>query len=260
MKSLEKYYKAKERFGTSLCIGIDPDYEKIPSIFPKNAKGIGEFSRVIIDITKDIATAYKINFAFFEYFGSAGLNAIEEILIHVPSETFTIADAKRGDIGNSSKFYAKSIFEHFNFDSITVNPLMGRDSIAPFFEFTDKLVFLLGITSNSGANDFLKTRSDNKLLFENIFTKTKEWFSDENLGFVTGATQIEEFSKARILAPNNLFLIPGVGAQGGDLELLKKQKLDPCLINVSRDILFASNKIDFAEKARVKALDYSKLF
>lgn len=260
MKSIEKYFLAKERFGTSLCIGIDPDYEKIPSIFPKNAKGIGEFSRVIIDITKDIATAYKINFAFFEYFGSAGLNAIEEILIHIPSESFTIADAKRGDIGNSSKFYAKSIFEHFKFDSITVNPLMGKDSIAPFFEFAEKLVFLLGITSNTGANDFLKTKSGDKLLFENIFSKTREWFSDENLGFVTGATQIDEFKRARELAPNNLFLIPGVGAQGGDIQELKKQKLEPCLINVSRDILFASNKIDFAEKARIKALEYAKLF
>lgn len=260
MKTIEKYYNCKERFKTSLCIGIDPDYEKIPAIFPKNAKGIAEFARIIIDSTRDIAAAYKVNFAFFEIFGSAGMNAIEEFVTYIPSQTFTIADAKRGDIGNTSKFYARSVFEHFNFDSITVNPLMGRDSIAPFFEFKDKLIFLLGITSNSGANDFLKTKSDDKFLFENIFTKTREWFSDENLGFVTGATQIEEFKRARELAPDNLFLIPGVGAQGGDIQELKKQKLEPCLINVSRDILFASNKIDFAEKARAKALEYAKLF
>jgi len=260
MKSIEKYYLAKERFGTSLCIGIDPDIEKIPHIFPKNAKGLSEFSRVIIDITKDIATAYKINFAFFEIFGADGLKAIEEILTHIPEQTFTIADAKRGDIGNTSKFYARSIFEHFNFDSITVNPLMGKDSIEPFFSFTNKLVFLLGITSNSGANDFLKTKSDNSLLYENIFSKSREWFSDDNLGFVTGATQINEFIRARELAPDNLFLIPGVGAQGGDIEQLKQHKLNPCLINVSRGILFDSTKIDFAEKARARALEYAKLF
>jgi orotidine-5'-phosphate decarboxylase len=260
MKSIEKYFIAKERCGTSLCIGIDPDFEKIPSIFPKNAKGIGEFSKLIIEITKDIATAYKINFAFFEIFGSAGFAAIEDLVSHIPANIFTIADAKRGDIGNTSKFYAKSVFEHFNFDSITVNPMMGKDSIEPFFAFPDKLVFLLGITSNAGANDFLKLKTDNSYVFENIFTKAREWFPDENLGFVTGATQIDEFSKARELAPSNLFLIPGVGAQGGNLQKLKEQKLDPCLINVSRDILFASNKIDFAEKARAKALEYAKLF
>lgn len=260
MKSLEKYYKTKERFKTSLCIGIDPDFEKIPPIFPKNAKGIAEFARIIIDSTKDLAAAYKVNFAFFEIFGSSGINAIEELVTQIPSHTFTIADAKRGDIGNTSKFYARSVFEYFNFDSITVNPLMGKDSISPFFEFKDKLIFLLGITSNSGANDFLKSKSDDKLLFENIFTKTREWFADDNLGFVTGATQIDEFKRARELAPDNLFLIPGVGAQGGDIQELKKQKLEPCLINVSRDILFASNKIDFAEKARSKALEYVKYF
>jgi len=145
--NLLKILPGKERFPHLTLHWIDPDFEKIPSIFPKNTKGLLEFSRIIIDVTKDIAASYKINFAFFEYFGSAGLAVIEDLLNDIPKETFTIADAKRGDIGNSSKFYAKSIFEHFNFDSITVNPLMGKDSIAPFFEFSDKFVSI-GITSN----------------------------------------------------------------------------------------------------------------
>jgi orotidine-5'-phosphate decarboxylase len=260
MKAIEKLKKAQERLNTSLCVGIDPDFNKIPSIFPKSAKGIEEFSLKIIDATKDFASAYKINFAFFEYFGSKGLEALENIFNNIPDNIFTIADAKRSDIGNSSQFYAKAIFNHFNFDSVTVNPLMGKDSLVSFFEFTDKMIFLLGITSNSGADDFLKLYFNDKHLFEIIIEKSQLWFEQDNLGFVVGATQINEFKTARQLAPNNYFLIPGIGSQGGDFNKLKKYKLTPSIINVSRDILFASSQIDFAEKANKKAEEYFNLF
>ncbi len=260
MNSYEKIKQAQERLKTSLCVGIDPDFSKIPSIFPKNAKGIEEFSLKIIDATKDISPTYKINFAFFEYFGSKGIAALENIISYIPDTTFTIADAKRSDIGNSSKFYADSILKNYNFDSITVNPLMGKDSLEPFFEYNDKMIFLLAITSNKGANDFLKIKNNNRELFQTIIEKAKKWYPHLNLGFVVGATQIEEFKLARIQAPNNYFLIPGVGAQGGNISELQKYGLSPSIINVSRDILFASTQIDFAEKARIKAIEYSNLF
>jgi orotidine-5'-phosphate decarboxylase len=260
MNAYNKIIQAQERFKTSLCVGIDPDISKMPSIFPKNAIGMTEFVCKIIDATKDIASSYKLNFAFFEYFGSEGIKAMEKVLSYIPPTSFTIADAKRSDIGNSSKFYAEAILKNYNFDSITVNPLMGKDSLEPFFAYEDKMVFLLGITSNAGANDFLKFKNNDYYLFQAIIEKSRNWFSEHNLGFVVGATQVEEYKLARAIAPNNFFLIPGVGAQGGNIDEIKKYGLNPCIINVSRDILYASNHIDFAEKARKKAIEYSKLF
>jgi orotidine-5'-phosphate decarboxylase len=258
MNSYKKINQIFNKTNNGLTIGIDPDISKLPKNISKDIDGIYEFSKSIIENTKDITAAYKINFAFFENFGSKGFQAIENLMQIIPENVFTIADAKRSDIGNSAKFYAKSVFEHFGFDSITVNPLMGRDSIDPFIEFDEKFVFLLGLTSNSGADDFLKKELTNQnTLFQEIISKTSEWYSKENVGYVVGATQSNLFAKIRQIIPNHLLLVPGIGTQGGDLDELKRNGLFPALINVSRDIIFTSIEDDYVQKIYVKAIQYA---
>ncbi len=238
-----------------LCIGLDTDLSKIPAHLHHTEDPIFAFNKAIIDATHDLCVAYKPNLAFYEAEGLRGWQALEktmEYLQVIDYEHFTIADAKRGDIGNTSAMYAKAFFQHFNFDSITVAPYMGEDSVTPFFIYEKKWVILLGLTSNKGAEDF---QMDNNL-YKKVIEKAQKWGNPDNLMFVIGATRPEKFAEIRALAPDSFFLVPGVGAQGGDLESVSKFGLnDHCglLVNSSREILYASNGEDFAQRAREKA-------
>lgn len=244
-----------------LCVGLDPDPEKFPSAFSKDVNGLIEFNKAVIEETKDVASSYKINFAFYERFGVKGFEAIEKTLEMIPSDIFTIADAKRGDIGNTSKAYAISVFESFSFDSVTVAPYMGYDSIGPFLDFKEKFVFLLALTSNPGASDFQKVTIQNEaFLFEKVLEQSSKWATYENLGYVVGATKPEELAKIRNEYSDRVFLIPGLGAQGGDAEAsLRSNAGGPALFNVSRGIIYAGIESDFRAKIREKAQYFSEI-
>lgn len=247
MKAFEKLNKIQRERNTLLCIGLDPDINKLPFQYPKNEKGVLSFCNEIINLTKNLTAAYKINFAFFEVLGKSSFEIIEQLLGQIPSNVFTIADAKRSDIGNSAKFYAKTFFEYFNFDAVTINPLMGRDSIDPFLSYTDKFAYALGLTSNPGADDFLKqTLWIEKPLFALIIERLAEWYPLENIGFVVGATQSDYFEDIRKIVPNHHLLIPGVGTQGGDISKIKDIGIMPSLVNISRDILYHSPISDYS--------------
>ena len=236
-----------------LCVGLDTDLDKIPKHLLDAEDPIFEFNKAIIDATRDLCVAYKPNLAFYEAQGLKGWAALEKTVAYIGNQHFTIADAKRGDIGNTSKMYAKAFFENMNFDSVTVAPYMGEDSVKPFMAFADKWVILLALTSNSGSMDF----QFNHYLFKQVLTIAQRWGTPDNLMFVIGATHPERFLEIRRLAPNNFFLVPGVGAQGGDLNKISEYGMnDHCglLINSSREIIYASNGKDFAEKAREAAL------
>ena len=253
-KELIHQIKLKKSF---LCVGLDPDLSKIPNHLLEKEDPIFEFNKAIIDATKDYAVAYKPNLAFYECHGPKGWVSLEKTLAYIPSEIFTIADAKRGDIGNTSTYYAQTFFEYLNFDSVTVAPYMGEDSVTPFLQFNNKWVIVLGLTSNKGALDFqfLKDGEGNEL-FKKVITKTQKWGTAENLMFVVGATRSEDIEVVRKLAPKSFFLVPGVGAQGGSLnDVVKYGWNDDCglLVNSSRAIIYASDKENFAEEARLKA-------
>lgn len=241
-----------------LCIGLDTDPDKIPPHLLEYADPVYEFNRAIIDATADLCVAYKPNLAFYECRGTDGWNSLQKTMCHIPKGIFTIADAKRGDIGNTSAMYAKAFFEKMDFDAVTVAPYMGADSVKPFLEFRDKWVILLALTSNPGAADFQMNRlQDGTLLYEQVMTKALEWGTLEQLMFVCGATKAEQFGRLRELAPGSFFLVPGVGAQGGDLRSLSVSGMnDWCglLVNSSRQILYASAGKDFAEAARREAV------
>jgi orotidine-5'-phosphate decarboxylase len=248
-----------------LCVGLDPDLEKLPLSYPKNIKGITEFCKDIVKVTKDHCIAYKPNLAFFETFGSKGLTALEEIINEIPRHIFTIADAKRGDIGNTSKMYAKTFFEHFGFDAVTVAPYMGEDSIRPFLEFEDKWTIVLGLTSNPGSNDFQRMKLENgKELYKEVLTKVSAWGTEENMMFVIGATHPQDFSSVRAIIPDHFLLVPGVGAQGGNMKEVvsfgKGTKSIALFVNASRSILYASKGEDCMEKALLEAKELNKEF
>lgn len=242
-----------------LCIGLDTDITKIPKHLLRCKDPIFEFNKQIIDATKDYCVAYKPNLAFYESLGSKGLESLKKTVDYIPSNIFTIADAKRGDIGNTSTLYAKAYFEHFNFDAITVAPYMGEDSVTPFLQFKNKWVILLALTSNKGAEDFQngKLKMENgKHLFQQVLEVSQKWGTADNMMFVVGATQAQMLSKIRELMPAHFLLIPGVGAQGGSLEEVSKYGMnEQCglLVNSSRNIIYASNENDFADKARAEA-------
>ena len=241
-----------------LCVGLDTDLDKIPKHLLDAEDPIFEFNKAIIDATRDLCVAYKPNLAFYEAQGLRGWAALEKTVKYIGNEHFTIADAKRGDIGNTSKMYAKAFFENMNFDSVTVAPYMGEDSVKPFLEFDDKWVILLALTSNIGSEDF----QFNHDLFKTVLTTAQRWGTPDNLMFVIGATHPERFLEIRQLAPDNFFLVPGVGAQGGDLNKVSEYGMnDHCglLINSSREIIYASKGTDFAEKARSAALKTQEL-
>ena len=240
-----------------LCIGLDSDINKIPKHLLDLEDPIFEFNKQIINATKDLCVAYKPNIAFYESMGVSGWNSLKKTLDYIPENVFTIADAKRGDIGNTSKMYAKTFFENLNVDAVTVAPYMGSDSVTPFLEFADKWVILLALTSNIGSLDFQNTNNeDGKQLFEKVLETSQTWGTDKNMMYVVGANRSEQLSEVRVIIPNHFLLVPGVGAQGGSLEEVAKYGMnDECglLVNSSRGIIYASTEIDFAEKARQEA-------
>lgn len=240
-----------------LSIGLDSDISKLPLSLSKDAKGMLEFNKEIIEATCDIADAYKINFAFYERLGSSGFEVLQKTFRMIPRNILTIADAKRADIGNTSKAYAEAIFDFLGADSITVNPYMGYDSLEPFFEYKDKIVFILLLTSNEGSKDFQKININGKPLYSILLEKIKNWKSKAKIGYVVGATHPEELIDINNSLTNSLFLIPGIGAQGGSIvDTIEALKDNKAIINISRDIIFASDKDDFAEKAHKKAEFY----
>jgi len=244
----------KESF---LCVGLDADLEKIPDHLLELDDPIFEFNKQIIDATKDYCVAYKPNLAFYESLGVKGWESLQKTMEYIPSDIFTIADAKRGDIGNTSRMYAKTFFEYFNFDSVTVAPYMGNDSVAPFLEFGNKWVILLAATSNIGGLDFqYKKIEGGKRVFEEVIEKSLEWGDEENLMYVVGATRAEMLSDIRAIVPDSFLLVPGVGAQGGSLEEVAKYGMNnTCglLVNSSRGIIYAGSGIDFASVAKNKS-------
>ncbi len=240
-----------------LCVGLDPDLDKLPPHLLETEDPIFEFNKAIIDATKDLCVAYKPNTAFYECHGVKGWESLEKTINYIPKNCFIIADAKRGDIGNTSSYYAKTFFETLPCDAVTVAPYMGSDSVKPFLHFDGKWVILLALTSNQGSLDFQFTESEGTKLYEKVLKKAQEWGTDEQLMFVVGATRAEEIAKVRALAPNNFFLVPGVGAQGGSLEeVVKYGANDECglLVNSSRGIIYASRGEDFAMAANGEAL------
>jgi orotidine-5'-phosphate decarboxylase len=253
-KELLEQIKRKESF---LCVGLDPDMNKIPAHLLDYDDPIFEFNKAIIDATHPFAVAYKPNTAFFECHGSKGWDSLEKTINYIPKECMIIADAKRGDIGNTSTYYAKTFFETLQADAVTVAPYMGSDSVLPFTKFDGKWVVLLALTSNEGAKDFQLHAGQNGLLFENVLRKAMEWASPEKMMFVVGATRAEDIAEVRKLAPDYFFLVPGVGAQGGSLEEVVQYGANhECglLVNSSRGIIYASNGMDFADAAKKEAL------
>lgn len=237
-----------------LCVGLDTDLERIPGHLHREKDPIFEFNKQIIDATEKYAVAYKPNIAFYEALGPKGWESLQRTIEYIPDEMFTIADAKRGDIGNTSRLYAQAFFGQMDFDSITVAPYMGEDSVSPFLDFKDKWVIVLGHTSNPGSQDFqtLRVMGGSELLYEHVINKVKTWGSPDSLMFVIGATRSDKMKDIRALAQDYFFLVPGVGAQGGDLEAVSEFGFnDKCglLVNSSRGIIYASNGEDFASEA-----------
>ena len=249
--------KKKKSF---LSIGLDTDINKIPKHLLKYKDPVLEFNKQIIDATKDLCISYKINTAFYESRGLKGWESLVQTFAYLPSDSFSIADAKRGDIGNTSAMYADAFFNpqssEMNFDSITVAPYMGADSVKPFLNYKDKWVILLALTSNEGAKDFQFMGDETEYLFEKVIKTSQEWASDEQLMYVVGATRGEAFTAIRKIAPHHFLLVPGVGAQGGSLADVCKYGLNKdcgLIVNSSRAIIYASDQEDFAEVARVEA-------
>ncbi len=253
-QELIKNIKSKQSF---LCIGLDTDLEKIPKFLLGFEDPIFEFNKRIIDATHDLCVAYKPNIAFYECHGSKGWDSLKKTMEYIPKGIFTIADAKRGDIGNTSTFYAKTFFEYLNFDSVTVAPYMGVDSVTPFLEFENKWVILLALTSNQGAMDFqFMTDQQGEKLYEKVIRKSAQWASSERLMYVVGATRGEGIGAVRKCAPESFFLVPGVGAQGGSLKDVADFGLTKdcgLLVNSSRAILYAGQDENFAKAARKEA-------
>jgi len=258
---LVQQIKTKKSF---LCIGLDVDINKIPEHLLKENDPIFAFNKAIIDATHHLCVAYKPNTAFYEAYGIKGWRALEKTIHYLNEkhpEIFTIADAKRGDIGNTSTMYAKAFFEDLAFDSVTVAPYMGKDSIEPFLAFEDKHTILLALTSNQGAFDFQTKTVDGKELYKQVLETSKTWKNTENLMYVVGATKAEYLADIRKIIPDSFLLVPGVGAQGGNLQEVCKYGMNDSvglLINSSRGIIYASNQTDFAEAAAKKSKELQK--
>lgn len=256
-QELIQQIKIKKSF---LTVGLDTDITKLPKHLLNAEDPVFEFNKQIIDATKDLCVSYKINTAFYESRGVAGWQSLIKTFNYLPKDTFSIADAKRGDIGNTSAMYADAFFNakssDMNFDSVTVAPYMGKDSVVPFLNYDHKWVILLALTSNEGAKDFQFTQSEEGYLFEKVLKTSQTWANDQQMMYVVGATRGEAFLEIRKHAPNHFLLVPGVGAQGGSLsEVCKYGMNKDCglLINSSRAIIYASAGEDFAEAARIEA-------
>ena len=259
-EQLFEQIKQKRSF---LCVGLDTDILKIPAHLKDTSDPIFAFNKEIIDATQDLCVAYKPNLAFYESMGVAGWISLEKTVHYIREkypEQFIIADAKRGDIGNTSNLYARAFFEHMDFDAVTVAPYMGEDSVKPFMTYLDRWVILLALTSNKGAADFqyLKNDATGNQLFESVLKTSQTWGTTDNIMYVVGATKAEKLEEIREIVPDHFLLVPGVGAQGGSLEEVAKYGMnDMCglLVNSSRQIIYASNGEDFAEKARAEAMN-----
>jgi orotidine-5'-phosphate decarboxylase len=245
-----------------LCVGLDTDIQKIPTHLLQDPDPMFSFNKAIIDATADCCVAYKINTAFYEAQGSKGWETMQKTLDYIPENKFTIADAKRGDIGNTVDQYAKAFFEQMNFDSITVAPYMGQDSVSPFLKYKDKWVILLALTSNTSSSDFQLLFLENKeLLFENVLKTSLNWATKEQMMYVVGATQTNKLQDIRKIAPHHFLLVPGVGTQGGSLEEVSKYALSTdcgLLVNASRSIIYASDDANFAQSAQREAQKIQK--
>ncbi|WP_066839599.1 orotidine-5'-phosphate decarboxylase [Rufibacter ruber] len=257
----QQLFEQIQRKRSYLCIGLDTDIKKIPQHLLQHEDPLFEFNRQIIEATADLCVAYKPNIAFYEAHGPKGWVSLQKTLDVIPQDIFTIADAKRGDIGNTSELYARAFFDQMNFDSLTVAPYMGVDSVTPFLNFPNKWVILLALTSNPGHEDFqlLSVVSEGKsyFLFEKVLLNSQEWGSAENMMYVVGATRCDYVERIRELVPDHFLLVPGVGAQGGSLEEISKYGMNKecgLLVNSARQIIYASSGEDFAEKAREAAL------
>ncbi len=278
MRFWSKYSRIMQQKNMPLCVGLDTAVEMLPTMLKERATtdaaitdALLEFNRAIIEATHDVTAAYKLNLAFYEQYGAAGWLAFEKTLAYVPDDCLIIADAKRGDIGNTSKAYAKAFFERYACDALTVAPYMGKDSVLPFLEYTDNMTFVLALTSNAGSADFQRLHASDfsgesskeksaQELYKHVIQSSLSWLpepSARNCGFVVGATHPAELAAIRTMIPNEMLLIPGIGAQGGDLaSTLRANNGAPCLINSSRAIIYASAGKDFAEAARKAAENF----
>ena len=245
-----------------LCVGLDTDASKLPLHLQNDPNGILLFNKAIIDATKEYTVAYKINTAFYEAMGIKGWEIMQATLAYIPKEIFTIADAKRGDIGNTATQYAKTFFETYPYDSVTVAPYMGADSVQPFLAFENKWAIVLGLTSNPGSQDFqMLSLADQSFLYERVLKTVSSWGTSENTMFVIGATRADQLQNVRNILPHHFLLIPGVGAQGGDVATVCEHALTDdggILINVSRGIIYASSQENFASKAQDAAKMYQQ--
>ena len=254
-EKLVEIIKSRQSF---LCVGLDPDLDKIPSHLLEKEDPIFEFNKAIIDATRDYCVAYKPNLAFYECVGLSGWQSLQKTVEYIGNSHFTIADAKRGDIGNTSRKYAEAFFEHMAFDSITIAPYMGRDSVKPFLGFDDKWVILLALTSNPGADDFqLKSiEGGAEKLYERVIKTSSTWGSARDMMYVVGATRPQYLREIRNLIPDHFLLVPGVGAQGGSLAEVAENGMNAdvgLLVNASRSVIYASSGEDFAEAAQAEA-------
>ncbi len=244
-----------------LCVGLDTDLSKIPKHLLSADDPAFEFNKAIIDATKDYAVAYKVNTAFYEAQGIKGWTTIERTLDYIPKDIFTIADAKRGDIGNTSEQYARTFFHTYPFDSVTIAPYMGEDSVKPFLQFEGKWSIVLGLTSNAGSADFQLQQCGDERLYEKVLRTVASWGTPGNLMFVIGATRKEQLQEVRALLPDHFFLVPGVGAQGGDVATVCTNAFNKdagVLINVSRGIIYAGTDENFAAAAHAEARKYQQ--
>ncbi len=245
-----------------LCVGLDTDITKIPTHLLYEKDAVFEFNRQIIDAVADYCVAFKPNLAFYESLGSRGLESLEKTMEYMPKDFFSIADAKRGDIGNTSDLYAKAFFEQMNFDAVTVAPYMGEDSVKPFLNYEGKWVILLGLTSNSGSKDFQQLAlSNGQKLYETVLATSQTWGNTENMMYVVGATKADELQEIRKIIPNHFLLVPGYGTQGGDLAAVSKFGMTKdcgLLVNSSRAIIYADNSRNFAKTATKIAKEIAK--
>jgi len=253
----EELFQQIKRKQSFLCVGLDTDIRKIPTHLLETEDPVFEFNKQIIDATKDLCVAYKPNIAFYESMGVKGWQSLQKTLDYIPEDIFTIADAKRGDIGNTSNMYASAFFEEMDFDSITVAPYMGSDSVKPFLDYHGKWAIVLALTSNDGGLDFQFTLDNNGLpLYKKVLSHARNW--GDNIMFVVGATRAELLREIRSIVPESFLLVPGIGAQGGSLDEVAENGLnDHCglLVNSSRGIIYSSSDINFANEARKKAME-----
>jgi orotidine-5'-phosphate decarboxylase len=255
MNREELVHQIREK-SSFLCVGLDTDIRKIPASLLEKEDPVFEFNKAIIDATAEYCVAYKPNIAFYEAMGLQGWKSLEKTLKYIPDTHFTIADAKRGDIGNTSKLYARAFFESMNFDSITVAPYMGKDSVTPFLDFDGKWVILLALTSNEGSRDFQHLEIGDQPMYEQVIRTSMEWGDEDHLMYVVGATRANALEQIRSSMPEHFLLVPGVGAQGGSLEEVCRWGMNKdigLLVNSTRGIIYASSEDDFAEKAAEEA-------